>query len=236
MTHKKPIRRDYTLGNYFVPEDCRGGVAVDVGANIGNFEEKYGEFFSKIHFYEPIGSCYELCVKKTESMEHVSGYHACVLDKDADGIGLKMNPFDPYETGCMVEMNHIKEIDPGMKSFTELEKVPAVSLETVLSRVGGKIDYLKVDCEGAEYYFLMGKDLAQIKYIAVEFHGNLGAERWKKLCLWINKTHMIVHPQIVENKASYLIPNTPIVEVLYAPRISGMRYVFSGNDLRLVSG
>lgn len=58
------MRKGYTLGNYVVPEDCRGGTAVDVGANIGNFEEKYHDFFGKIHFYEPIKSCYNLCIKK----------------------------------------------------------------------------------------------------------------------------------------------------------------------------
>lgn len=151
-------------------------------------------------------------------MGHISGFHECVLDKDSQGISLRMNTFDPYETGCMVDMKHLKEYDPEMKFFPELEKVNSSSFETVLARAGGQIDYLKVDCEGAEYYFLKDKDLSKVKYIGIEFHANLGAKKWKELCLWLNKTHMIVHPELIENPACFLIPNQPIIEVLYAPR------------------
>lgn len=232
----KPIRRDYTLGNYLIPEDCQGGVAVDIGANIGNFAEKYSDVFSKIDFYEPILSCYELCVKKSEGLKNVRGFHECVSASDGEELGVRMNGLDPYETGCVVDMPHLKAIDPNNKVFKDpFEKTKSVSLETVLARAGGRVDYLKVDCEGSEYYVLNRKDLSSVKYIAVEFHGNLGQERWKELCLWLNRTHMIVHPQIVKGIDSYLILSAPIIEVLYAPRVSGMKYVRSEFGFDLVS-
>ena len=232
----KPIRRDYTLGNYLIPPDCQGGVAVDIGANIGNFSEKYSEVFSKIHFYEPISSCYELCMEKLKYLKNVEGFHECVSSSDGEETGVRMNSLDPYETGCVVDMPHLNLIDPEKRVFKEpFEKVRSVSLEKVLERAGGRIDYLKVDCEGSEYYVLNKKDLSKVKYIAVEFHGNLGQERWRELCLWLNRTHMIVHPELVEDKNSYLILNTPIIEVLYAPRVKGMKYQISESGFKLLS-
>lgn len=236
---KTPIRRDYTLGHYFVPKDCTNGIAVDIGANVGNFLEKYHQVFSKIDFYEPIKSCYELCLQKTKDIPSIRGFHEGVFSEEVSDAGVRMNNLDPYETGCVVDMPHLDDIDPEMKVFAKpFEKVNLVSLETVIARAGGKINYLKVDCEGSEYYVLNKKDLSKIKYIAVEFHGNLGGEKWKELCLWINRTHMIVHPQIVESEHAYLIltPQNPIVEVLYAPRIPGMTYVkLADGELELVS-
>ena len=34
------------------------------------------------------------------------------------------------------------------------------------------IDYLKVDCEGGEYDFLLGQDLSFVRFLAIEMHGD----------------------------------------------------------------
>lgn len=229
----KPIRRDHTLGDYFVPEDCHGGVAVDIGSNVGSFLERYAQTFSKIHFYEPIKSCFDLCVKKTQGMGHVKAFHEGVLDRDQKDAGVRTNSLDPFETGCVVDMPHLEEVDPHRKVFMNpFEKVDLVSLETVIDRAGGFVDYLKVDCEGAEYYILHEKDLSKVKYIGIEFHGNLGQERWKSLCLWLNRTHMLVRPEIIHEKDFYFVLNGPIVEATYAPRTDEFEYFKDGDGFK----
>src|SRR5258706_14905011 len=42
----------HTLGRYVVPEAARGGVCVDVGANVGSFVDAYRAFFGQILYYE----------------------------------------------------------------------------------------------------------------------------------------------------------------------------------------
>jgi hypothetical protein len=62
-----------------------------------------------------------------------------------------------------------------------------------------EIDLLKVDIEGAEYDFLMNKDLSSFKYIVMELHNFLskmesevdGKNRSEALHNHISKTHII---------------------------------------------
>ena len=43
------------------------------------------------------------------------------------------------------------------------------------------IDYLKIDIEGAEYDFLLGKDLSRIGSMGIEIHGTLGQAKKDQL-------------------------------------------------------
>ena len=50
-----------------------------------------------------------------------------------------------------------------------VEEVNSTSIENIFSRFElSKIDFLKVDIEGAEYDFLMGKDLSKVRFLAIE--------------------------------------------------------------------
>lgn len=68
------------------------------------------------------------------------------------------------------------------------EEVESLSFESLLDIVGGKVDLLKVDIEGSEYEFLMGKDLSNVKYVVMELHNFLGDKK-AELCQWMSKTH-----------------------------------------------
>jgi len=55
----------------------------------------------------------------------------------------------------------------------EEDLVSTISLSGIMESVGGDVDLLKCDCEGAEYPFLMGAtamDLSRIKRIRMEYH------------------------------------------------------------------
>jgi hypothetical protein len=43
------------------------------------------------------------------------------------------------------------------------------------------LDYLKIDCEGGEYDFLMNIDLSNVRYMAIEIHTQLGNDKIKEL-------------------------------------------------------
>jgi FkbM family methyltransferase len=49
------------------------------------------------------------------------------------------------------------------------------------------VDYLKIDIEGAEYDFLLDKDLSNICSMGIEIHGNFGKQKKDQLKNHLNK-------------------------------------------------
>ena len=64
--------------------------------------------------------------------------------------------------------------------------------EDIFSKFGiDRINYLKVDCEGAEVPFLLDKDLSKIDNIGLELHW-YNKSSAKKLIAHISKIHKVV--------------------------------------------
>ena len=74
----------------------------------------------------------------------------------------------------------------GWKSENTIDSVKTISIETIIEKYGN-INLLKVDVEGSEYEFLLGKDLSKINYIITELH--FGGEKQQNLLNWISTTH-----------------------------------------------
>lgn len=177
------------LGKYIVPEETRNGICVDIGANVGNFFKKYKDFFSLIHFYEPYKECYDICTQ--EKFLNIKGFNEAVSDKEGFVSLLQhMNG----ESGSNTIKNENSLIFPGWKENQKIiqEMIPSISLETVLNRVGGKIDYLKCDAENSEYFIFLNKNLNNILYIGMEIHCQMGKERYNQLLKHMLKTHEII--------------------------------------------
>jgi FkbM family methyltransferase len=95
-------------------------------------------------------------------------------------------------------------------SDTVICEVPMVDLETVIDRVGGRIDYLKMDCETSEYPILMNKDISNIGYIGIELHGQMGIDHWNELGTWISRTHDGFPPYTQNNTECLLTPKSGV--------------------------
>lgn len=178
----------HNLGGYPVPEDVLGGVCVDIGSNVGSFLQTYSNSFSKIHFYEPYKPCYEVCLNKSKQYEHITGFNEAVLDKKNKSVEIL------HHFNCDAGSNAIKgeSINEHWDLNDPIGTCPSVDLETILERVGGKIDYLKCDCETSEYYIFLDKDLQNIKYIALELHWQMGEKKFYDVLNHIRKTHDII--------------------------------------------
>lgn len=172
------------LGSYIVPDDVKGGICVDIGANVGNFFKKYKDYFSKIHFYEPFKECYDIC--NEEKYDNVFGYNEAVIDK----IGyVNLVSHLNNESGSNAIKNDNLNEEWGDNIVQE--KVKSVNIEMVLDRVGGKIDYLKCDAETSEYLILLNKDLSNIKYIGLEIHHQMGKTKYDELISYMLITHSL---------------------------------------------
>jgi len=126
---------------------------VDIGANIGLFSQMAGLLFpeAKIHSYEP--------------NFRLHGY----LNKNLVQVDAK---FFPDAVGAEAGMG--RSLDTGDSRTGVFEKggdTPIVALSTVLERIGGMIDLLKIDCEGGEWdIFENPIPFGKVRTIRMEYH------------------------------------------------------------------
>lgn len=68
-----------------------------------------------------------------------------------------------------------------------VDNCKTISLLDIIERIGGYVDYMKIDCETGEYNLLIDKDLSNIKYMGIEIHWQMGKEHFDKLIKHILK-------------------------------------------------
>jgi FkbM family methyltransferase len=166
------------LGNYHVPERCRDGICVDIGGNTGQFSLKYANFFKKIHIYEPQKECQEIISKNIKNVSNITLYNEAVYNVSNFHVNLMSH--HNLDSGSVAVQSDLIVVKEWTQNIVD-EKCRTISLEDVIDRVGGCVDYMKIDCETSEYNFLINKDLSKIKYIGIELHWQLGKENFDNL-------------------------------------------------------
>jgi FkbM family methyltransferase len=149
------MRNSYGLGKRL------SGIAtiVDVGANFGFFSlaarARYPQ--AAIHAYEPNPRVQAL------------------LRANVAGFGIEVHP-----QAVGAECREVTLIDDGPSNQARISvhgsegsacSVRQVNLEAVLERAGGRIDLLKLDCEGAEWEMLQSAaGWESVRYLRFEYH------------------------------------------------------------------
>lgn len=142
-------------------------VAVDVGANVGAFSLINYDKFNRIICIEPAEYTVNECIKNTKKYNNVETYKFAVAAESNKIIKLK-NHCDGKCSGNASVLNHVDWDE------NDFEYVETISLVDIFKKFDiDVIDYLKVDCEGGEYDFLMNQDLSNVKYLAIEIHTQL---------------------------------------------------------------
>jgi FkbM family methyltransferase len=176
------------LGNYNVPDETTNGVCIDVGANFGDFTNRYVNHFSKIYFIEPQVELFEQNKDRFKNNNNIEGFNLAVWD--VSNIDLEMVYHSNNDFGSVGvksgEINH---------DWTNnvVNKVKSINLPDLLKKINHEtIDYLKVDCETSEYKFLLNQDLSKIKFIGIELHHHMGVAKYNELLSWIKNTHDLI--------------------------------------------
>jgi FkbM family methyltransferase len=144
------LRNSYGLG-------CKLGnvrTIVDVGANVGFFSLAARQRYPNavIHAYEP--------------NPRVLPY----FDANTDGLDIVLHP---EAVGDWEGFVTILDEGPSDEARTRAGEgsIRQVSLNTAIERIGGSIDLLKLDCEGAEWEILkLDGCWERVKNIRMEFH------------------------------------------------------------------
>jgi FkbM family methyltransferase len=174
---------EHNLGSYDIPSDCSRNYCVDIGANIGDFTVSQAGNFSTVHFYEPFAPCFDRVKSRAKELKNVVGFKQAVYSEDGQKLPLIAHlNHDAGSTALKTDVINEDWVD-------ELDLVETVALPTILQRIGGHINYLKVDCETSEYHLLNKQQLHNIDYIGIELHWQIGEQRYNELLNWIAQTH-----------------------------------------------
>lgn len=150
------LQNEYRLPPYFEPDD----VIVDVGGHIGAFA--YACLIrgaGKVITCEPEPGNVELLLQNLSGWgDRVEIIPAAVWPA-GEPTPYLAPPANPYDT-CQFSMVFR---DGGTR-------VPTISLDEAISRAGGRVRLLKLDCEGSEYAILGRTNLSSVDKICGESH------------------------------------------------------------------
>lgn len=182
---------------YELPAECKGGLCIDAGTNIGDFPMNFGNRFDKYICYDVFDENIEEAGNNTKDLGlDIQIHKRAVWDTSNQFIDVMAYvPWDTLDTNHFGNSGNVGCVEfegergEGWKKENSIGLVSTISLETIVETYG-EINLLKVDVEGSEYLFLQNKDLSRVHWIAMELH----SEEDKKLALinWINNTHTIV--------------------------------------------
>ncbi len=157
----------FISGDYENPEIpySRARTILDVGANIGVSTIWFSEHcpFARIFAVEPSS---ETSARLLQNIERNGlGNRVSVLNV---ALGKGGQPL------YLVFGEHSGLAHTDTEPHEGSQMVWSADLRTVLEIVGGHVDVMKIDCEGAEYEIILGADdrtLSQIDSIVGEYHG-----------------------------------------------------------------
>lgn len=182
---------------YPLPKECRGGLVIDCGSNIGAFELNYGDRFDKF-------ICFDICEENIQTLNNnlknkdviYEVYKkACHPEK-----GKKISVYAHQDQKGSIEYFgnsgnvgiklYSNNDNSGYFKENKIDEIDSITIEEIVEKYAD-MKLLKIDIEGAEYDFLQDKDISKIPYIVGEFHFD-GKVR-NDLLVHISKTHNMIY-------------------------------------------
>lgn len=170
------LDRDYEAQGV-VFED--GWTVIDIGAGIGDFAVDTAKRFPKsvIHAFEPFPESFDLLCKniKLNQLDNVKPYMTGV---GGDGSDMKISSDQPQA----VMQRTVQQSSTDMNSAISIE---STTLDAFFDQMNlSQCDFLKIDCEGAEFGILFSassQTMAKIQRIGMEYHDGVTAHNHQEL-------------------------------------------------------
>lgn len=141
-------------------------VIVDIGGYIGDFSIFAAHYLgAQVYVYEPVSENFEILLRNVSANALGDRVHA-----------FQMAVSDQPSITLNVERKSAGEVHVSAHAYPEAEKrlIPATTLQGIVTSNGlDRIDLLKIDCEGGEYFIfrmMTPEFLAKVGTIVFEYH------------------------------------------------------------------
>ena len=177
---------------------------IDIGAHLGFFTIKAAKqaYNGTVYALEPFSKHYSLLKNNilSNNIKNVKFYNQAITDKASELTFYYTMHGDPGDTS-LFKINQEENIFE--------EKVKSVSLQDFFNQEKiTKCNFLKLDCEGAEYAILMAADgstLSKIQKIAMEWHRFAPDHDPKRLANFLKESGFkLIEPSSYDGKAGFL--------------------------------
>lgn len=188
LVRKDNLAQDLVIVNDVYHEDCyklriipqvieNAKVVVDIGAHIGTFARL-------VHSLNPAAKiiCVEACPENLEALRANAGAFAhivpaaCVYDERELALANSVRPNCTTTGGSKLVPVEDIGIEGQGEYWPDRRPITKVTLEQLGKQFDfDTIDLLKLDCEGSEYSILGNCDLAKVRFVVGEYHGQ---NRW----------------------------------------------------------
>jgi FkbM family methyltransferase len=179
-------QREYNI----LPAECKGGVVIDCGCNIGDFEMNFKDRFDKYICFDVLEENIELLKNnlKDLSIDYEVEKRACEKEP-----GIMTSVYAHSGSGDINYFGNSGNVGThltgGWIEENKIDEVLSITIEEIFNKYGD-IELLKFDIEGAEFNFLLDKDLSRAKFIIGEIH--FDGDIHQSLVDHISKTHDLV--------------------------------------------
>ncbi|GAG07808.1 unnamed protein product [marine sediment metagenome] len=154
----------------------------------------HGSRFDKYICYDVFDENLEACKENTSELTVPVEVHKRAVWSSSDEE-IDFYAYEPWDTkdihhfgacGNISCVEYEGEQGDNYKVENKISSVKTICLDSIIQEYG-PINLLKIDVEGSEYPFLIGKDLSSVNYIVGEMH----MENFKKIELikWLNNTN-----------------------------------------------
>lgn len=174
---KEILETEIIKDRYRMPKQMK--VAIDIGAHIGGTAMLAAQRGAMVYAYEPNKENFKMLVENVK-LNHFEKRIKCFNQAIAAERGKRQLYLNDANTGCH------SIIQKTGKSY----QVETIKLDDVFALNDlQEIDFLKLDCEGAEYDIItksLQPTLYKIKQISMEFHADI-LDKWQleEMVRWI---------------------------------------------------
>ena len=205
------VMSSYILRNFSeIDETYQMKNCVDIGSNLGAFSAIASDWFDNIYAFEPsyatyLFSSYNFNI--VNKIKNIRFFNFAVSDVSSKVVKLFKNISGNSGNSS------IHNYSVGLED--DYENALTISLDKIYELVGiDNIDYLKIDCEGAEYNIMRNADLSKISLVCGELHEVTGQhfdelrnEFLDRLCedFIVIERAFTISSQLIKGTKSYVI-------------------------------
>ena len=179
-------------------------IVIDIGAHLGFFTIKASKKATKgkVYAFEPFSMHYKLLKQNIEqnSIANVKYYNEAISDKTGELSFFYTMENDPGDTSLFQINSTAANYEEKIKSTTLNDFFQKENLDVC--------NFMKLDCEGAEYSILMSADksvLNKIQKIAMEWHRFDSEQDPKKLANFLHENGFtLIEPENYDGKSGFL--------------------------------